>query len=53
MSIDYAAVAAGLNQAIPFNVHLGLQTVTVAPDHGVVTLPDLETGRNHVGSGPA
>ena len=50
MSIDYAAVAAGLSQAIPFNVHLGLETVTVAPDHGVVTLPDLETGRNHVGS---
>jgi acyl-coenzyme A thioesterase PaaI-like protein len=49
-AIDYAAVAAGLNQAIPFNVHLGLQTVTVAPDHGVVKLPDLETGRNHVGS---
>jgi acyl-coenzyme A thioesterase PaaI-like protein len=50
MSVDYAAVAAGLTQAIPFNVHLGLQTVTVAPDHGVVKLPDLETGRNHVGS---
>jgi acyl-coenzyme A thioesterase PaaI-like protein len=50
MALDYAAVAAGLSQAIPFNVHLGLRTVTVAPDHGVVTLPDVETGRNHVGS---
>ncbi len=50
MSIDYAAVAAGLTQAIPYNVHLGLKTVTVAPDHGVVTLPDVETGHNHVGS---
>jgi acyl-coenzyme A thioesterase PaaI-like protein len=50
MSIDYAAVAAGLNQAIPFNVHLGLETVTVAPDHGVVKLPDAECLRNHVGS---
>ncbi|HWJ51698.1 MAG TPA: DUF4442 domain-containing protein [Solirubrobacteraceae bacterium] len=50
MSIDYAAVAAGLNQAIPFNAFIGLETVTVAPDHGVVKLPDLETGRNHVGS---
>jgi len=49
-SIDYAAVAAGLNQAIPFNVHLGLQTVTVAADHGVVKLPDRENLRNHVGS---
>jgi acyl-coenzyme A thioesterase PaaI-like protein len=50
MSIDYAAVAAGLNQAIPFNAYIGLETVTVAPNYGVVRLPDLETGRNHVGS---
>lgn len=50
MSIDYAAVAAGMSQAIPFNVHVGLETVTVAPDHGVVKLPDLPSGRNHVGS---
>ncbi len=50
MSVDYDAIAAGLSQAIPYNVHLGLKTVTVAPDHGVVTLPDVETGHNHVGS---
>jgi acyl-coenzyme A thioesterase PaaI-like protein len=50
MSVDYAAVAAGLSQAIPFNVHLGLETITVAPDHGVVRLPDAEHLRNHVGS---
>lgn len=50
MAIDYKAVAAGLSQAIPFNVHLGLQTVTVAADHGVVRLPDDERLRNHVGS---
>lgn len=49
-TIDYAAVAAGLSQAIPFNVHLGLETVTVAPDHGVVRLPSAEHLRNHVGS---
>ncbi len=50
MAIDYAAVAAGMNQAIPFNVHVGLETVTVAPDHGVVKLPDEPYLHNHVGS---
>jgi acyl-coenzyme A thioesterase PaaI-like protein len=49
-TVDYAAVAAGLSQAIPFNVHLGLETITVAEDHGVVRLPDDEHLRNHVGS---
>jgi hypothetical protein len=50
MAIDYEAVAAGLNQAIPFNGHVGLETVTVAPDHGVVRLPDEPQLHNHVGS---
>jgi acyl-coenzyme A thioesterase PaaI-like protein len=50
MSVDYAAVAAGLSQAIPFNVHLGLQTIEVAENRGVVRLPDSEHLRNHVGS---
>jgi acyl-coenzyme A thioesterase PaaI-like protein len=50
MAVDYATMAAGLSQAIPFNVHLGLQTVTVASDHGVVRLPDSEALHNHVGS---
>jgi acyl-coenzyme A thioesterase PaaI-like protein len=49
-AVDYAAVAAGLSQAIPFNVHLGLETTTVAEDHGAVRLPDDEKLRNHVGS---
>jgi acyl-coenzyme A thioesterase PaaI-like protein len=49
-AVDYDAVAAGLSQAIPFNVHLGLQTTTVASDSGVVRLPDDERLRNHVGS---
>jgi acyl-coenzyme A thioesterase PaaI-like protein len=50
MPVDYATIAAGLNQAIPFNRYLGLQTVTVAADHGVVTLPSVEHLNNHVGS---
>lgn len=49
-AVDYSAIAAGLSQAIPFNVHLGLQTVEVAEDRGVVRLPDSEQLRNHVGS---
>jgi len=39
-----------MNQAIPFNLHVGLETVTVAPDHGVVKLPDEPCLHNHVGS---
>jgi acyl-coenzyme A thioesterase PaaI-like protein len=49
-TVDYTAVAAGLSQAIPFNVHLGLETTSVAPDGGAVRLPDDEKLRNHVGS---
>ena len=50
MSVDYAAIAAGMNQAIPFNAFLGLETVTVAADHGVVVLPESSNLTNHVGS---
>ncbi|HEY7933935.1 MAG TPA: DUF4442 domain-containing protein [Solirubrobacteraceae bacterium] len=49
-AIDYAALAEGMSQAIPFNVHLGLQTVTVGEGRGVVTLPADERLLNHVGS---
>lgn len=49
-SVDYSSVAAGLSQAIPFNVHLGLETTSVAPDSGTVRLPDDEKLFNHVGS---
>jgi acyl-coenzyme A thioesterase PaaI-like protein len=47
---DFDAVAAGLNQAIPFNRHIGLVVEEVAPGRGVVTLPDGEHLHNHVGS---
>lgn len=49
-TVDYSAVAAGLSQAIPFNVHLGLETTAVAPDSGSVRLPDDGKLQNHVGS---
>jgi acyl-coenzyme A thioesterase PaaI-like protein len=48
--VDFDAVAAGLNQAIPFNRHLGLVVEDVAPGRGVVTLPDGDHLHNHVGS---
>jgi acyl-coenzyme A thioesterase PaaI-like protein len=48
--MDFDAVAAGLNQAIPFNRHIGLVVEEVAPGRGVVTLPDGEHLHNHVGS---
>ena len=48
--MDFEAMRAGLEQAIPFNVHVGLQVGEVAPGRGVVTLPDDDETRNHVGS---
>lgn len=48
--MDYEALAAGLNQAIPFNKHLGLRVEEVRPGRGVVTLPDGDHLHNHVGS---
>ena len=48
--MDFEAVRAGLEQAIPFNKHLGLQVVEVADGRGSVLLPDDEALRNHVGS---
>jgi acyl-coenzyme A thioesterase PaaI-like protein len=48
--LDYEAIAAGLNQAIPFNRYLGLEVVEVGPGRGVVVLPDSADLHNHVGS---
>lgn len=50
MSIDFEAVRAGLEQAIPFNKHLGLEVVSVADGSGSVRLPDDPKLLNHVGS---
>jgi acyl-coenzyme A thioesterase PaaI-like protein len=48
--MDFEAVRAGLEQAIPFNKHLGLEVVEVAEGSGSVRLPDDEKLLNHVGS---
>jgi acyl-coenzyme A thioesterase PaaI-like protein len=50
MAIDYAAIAAGMNEAVPFNKFIGLETVTIAADRGVVRLPQSKDLTNHVGS---
>jgi acyl-coenzyme A thioesterase PaaI-like protein len=48
--MDFEAVRAGLEQAIPFNRHLGLEVVEVTETSGSVRLPDDERLLNHVGS---
>jgi acyl-coenzyme A thioesterase PaaI-like protein len=48
--MDFEAIRVGLEQAIPFNVHVGLEVAEVASGRGVVTLPDRDETRNHVGS---
>lgn len=48
--MDYDAIRSGLQAAIPYNVHLGLEVAEVSPGRGVVRLPDRAEIRNHVGS---
>ena len=50
MAIDFDAVRAGLEQAIPFNGHLGLKVVAVSEGSGSVRLPEDPNLLNHVGS---
>ena len=48
--MNYEAIRTGLQAAIPYNVHLGLEVAEIAPGRGVVRLPDRPEIRNHVGS---
>jgi acyl-coenzyme A thioesterase PaaI-like protein len=48
--MDYEAVRHGLEQAIPYNRHLGLAVAEVADGRGVVRLPEEDHLKNHVGS---
>jgi acyl-coenzyme A thioesterase PaaI-like protein len=47
---DYDAMREGLQAAIPFNTHVGLEVAEVADGRGVVRLPDEGKLHNHVGS---
>ena len=48
--MDYEALLTGLQQAIPYNNHVGLEYVEVGEGKGVVRLPDAANLHNHVGS---
>jgi acyl-coenzyme A thioesterase PaaI-like protein len=48
--MDYDAIRGGLQQAVPFNSHVGLEIAEVGPGVGVVRLPDRSELRNHAGS---
>lgn len=48
--MDYEAVRAGMEAAIPYNNHLGLRYTEVAEGRGVVRLPEADNLKNHVGS---
>lgn len=50
MSVDFEAVRAGLEQAIPFNKYLGLEVTAVSDGSGSVRLPEDPNLLNHVGS---
>jgi acyl-coenzyme A thioesterase PaaI-like protein len=48
--LDFEPIRAGMEQAIPYNRHLGLEVTEVADGRGVVSLPERENLHNHVGS---
>ena len=48
--MDFETIRAGMESAIPFNTHVGLEIVELGPGRGVVRLPDRQELRNHVGS---
>ena len=48
--MDFEAIRGGLQAAIPFNVHVGLEVAEIGPGVGVVVLPDRSELRNHAGS---
>src|SRR4051794_4457429 len=48
--MDLEPLRAGMEQAVPFNGHLGLEIVEVGHGRGVARLPDNEALRNHTGS---
>ena len=48
--MDYEAVRAGMEAAIPYNRYIGLTVAEVGEGRGVVTLPAEDHLHNHVGS---
>lgn len=48
--MDYEALRGALQNAVPFNTHVGLEIAEIGEGTGVVRLPDRSETRNHVGS---
>ncbi len=48
--MDYAALASGYNQMIPFATHIGLQVKSIGPGVSTVVLPEAPATMNHVSS---
>ncbi len=48
--MDYEALRGALQNAVPFNTHVGLEIAEIGEGVGVVRLPDRSETRNHVGS---
>jgi acyl-coenzyme A thioesterase PaaI-like protein len=48
--MDYDAIRDGYQQAIPFNLHVGLEVTEVGPGSASVRLPDDDRLHNHVQS---
>ena len=48
--MDYEALRAGLEAAIPYNRHVGLEVTEVGEGRGVINLPADDRLHNHVGS---
>jgi acyl-coenzyme A thioesterase PaaI-like protein len=48
--MDFELMRAGLQEAVPFNQHLGLEVVELGIGRGVIRLPDDGQLRNHLGS---
>jgi acyl-coenzyme A thioesterase PaaI-like protein len=48
--MEFEPLRAGLEQAVPFNQHLGLEVEEVGLGRGVVRLPDDPNLRNHTGT---
>jgi len=48
--MDYAAMAAGYETAIPFAHHIGITVREIGPGTAVAVLPDADELKNHVAS---
>lgn len=48
--MDFEAIRIAVQNAVPFNNHLGLELKSLSAGEGVVVLPDRAELKNHIGS---